>query len=86
MKKKTHNKKLNTSQDNVLFKILNKNLKNNLKIHLSHDKIQKNNPYQFISKIKNKNNKNSNITFKKRGNHIPSHSITLSNSISNSQC
>ena len=87
MKKKTHNKKLNTSQDNVLFKILNKkNLKNNLKIHLSQDKIQKNNPYQFISKIKNKNNKNSNITFKKRGNHIPSHSITLSNSISNSQC
>ena len=87
MKKKTHNKKLNTSQDNVLFKILNKkNLKTNLKIHLSQDKIQKNNPYQFISKIKNKNNKNSNITFKKRGNHIPSHSITLSNSISNSQC
>ena len=87
MKKKTHNKKLNTSQDNVLFKILNKkNLKTNLKIHLSQDKIQKNNPYQFISKIKNKNNKNSNIIFKKRGNHIPSHSITLSNSISNSQC
>ena len=85
------NKNFNTSQDNVLFlKLKNqKNIKQNIKnskIHLSQDKIQKNNPYKFITKIQNKNtNKhfNSNVVFKKRGNHFSSYSINLNN---NSQC
>jgi len=85
------NKKLNTSQDNALFQKLKnkKNVKQNIKnskIHLSQDKIQKNNPYKFITKTQNKNinkNINSNLVFKKRGNHFSSYSINLNN---NSQC
>ena len=93
MKKTLQDKKLNISQDNVLFQML-KNKKNitqnlkNSKIHLSNDKIQKANPYKFISKnINNRNkSKNQNLTIKKRGNHFSSFSINLSNSISNSHC
>jgi hypothetical protein len=85
------NKKLNTSQDNVLLqKLKNKrNVKQNIKnskIHLSQDKMQKNNPYKFITKIQKittNNNVNSNFIFKKRGNHFSSYSINLNN---NSQC
>ena len=85
------NKKLNTSQDNVLLqKLKNKrNVKQNIKnskIHLSQDKMQKNNPYKFMTKIQKittNKNVNSNFIFKKRGNHFSSYSINLNN---NSQC
>lgn len=93
MKKTLQDKKLNISQDNVLFQMLKskKNITQNLKnskIHLSNDRIQKANPYKFISKnINNRNkSKNQNLTIKKRGNHFSSFSINLSNSISNSHC
>ena len=90
MKKISNEKHMNTSHDNVFCQFIkkksyiNKNIRNT-KVHLSHEKVEKKNTYKFISK-NNKNNLNYNTLSIKRGNHNPSFSINLSNSVNNSNC
>ena len=90
MKKIINEKRLNTSHDNVFCQFIKKksNIKQNIrntKVHNSQEKVEKKKTYKFISKT-NKNNLNYNTLIIKRGNHNPSYSINLSNSINNSNC
>ena len=90
MKKISNEKHMNTSHDNVFCQFIKKKsyINNNIrntKVHLSHEKVEKKNGYKFISKNNTKNLNYHTLTIK-RGNHNPSYSINLSNSISNSNC
>ena len=80
---------LNTSHDNVFCqfkkKIIYKQNIRNTKVHLSQEKVKKKIHINLYQKH-NKNNLNYNTLIIKRGNHNPSYSINLSNSINNSNC